>query len=121
MADRDRWRNAPPTSGAGLRDDGVEGPGHEELRLRRWSGGSGPRPAAGARAYLDQLAAAGDSTQIRPPPAVSVAGAAGFPIDDLAFQTTAFQDPQGAATSRRSGGALTEVTSAPPAPGRMDG
>ena len=62
-----------------------------------WPGGN--VGAGGRAAFLEaKQAENGEGTQIPNTPAISFAGSAGYPVNDLRFQTTAFSDPQGSGT-----------------------
>jgi hypothetical protein len=103
-ADRDRWRLNPLPEGA--RDDGPLSNIVADLKKFAWQGGSwtgdpwfGDPPWPGTVANLEALAGAdGDSTSIPYTPTISYIGTAGYPLNDLRFQTSPFSDPQGSGT-----------------------
>jgi len=103
-ADRDRWRLNPLAEGA--RDDGPLSNVVADLKKFAWQGGSwtgdpwfGDPSWPGTVANLEALAGAeGDSTSIPYTPTISYIGTAGYPVNDLRFQTSAFNDPQGSNT-----------------------
>lgn len=100
-ADRDRWRLNPLFDGA--RDDGPLDAVVTDLKKFAWQGGSwtgdpwfGDPSWPGTVANLENLAGAdGDSTSIPDTPTISYIGTAGYPLNDLQFQTSPFNDPQG--------------------------
>ncbi|MGH9361150.1 MAG: CotH kinase family protein, partial [Thermoanaerobaculia bacterium] len=111
-ADRDRWRGAPAS--AGSQDFGTLEA--KILDMKRfafvgWSGSTGPPVPAGGRArHLDLLSAAeGDAAAIPRTPTVTSKAPAGFPIDELTFECSAFGDPQGDATFAALKWRLAEV------------
>lgn len=103
-ADRDRWRLNPLSDGS--RDDGSLENVVTDMKKFAWDGGTwtgdpwfGDPSWPGTDAHLEELAGAeGDSTNIPNTPTISFIGTAGYPINDLRFQTSAFSDPQGAGT-----------------------
>ncbi len=112
-ADRDRWRNAP--SAAGSQDFGtMEAKVRDMKRFAfvGWSGSTGPTVPAGGRAqHLDNLTnAEGDRTSIPATPLVGYPGPPGFPVDQLVFVNTRFDDPQGAHTFGAQEWRIGEVT-----------
>ena len=99
-ADQDRWRNAPVASGTG-NDDALTTKVQDmkNFCFTGWSGASGPTVGAGGRgAYLDTLADTADAGLLPAKPTITYTGAPNHPLNGLAFQTTAFSDPQGAGT-----------------------
>lgn len=79
-----------------------------------WPGGG--VGAGGQAAWLDQLqASGGDGPLIPNTPTISYTGQANFPIGGLAFQTSAFSDPQGNNTFGAIEWRIGEVTN-PAAP-----
>ena len=99
-ADQDRWRNAPASAGTANDDTlAFKIQDMKNFCFTGWNGGSGPTVGAGGRAaYLDTLADAADAGLLPAQPIISYSGAADHPINGLAFQTSAFSDPQGAGT-----------------------
>ncbi len=109
-ADKARW----PVTGAQL--ENVNGAvfkagDMKNFMFTTWSDSltSGPAvPAGGRVAYLDTLAdttlspvnagGVAESTLIPSKPTITYTGAAGYPLDGLAFSTSAFVDPQGNTT-----------------------
>jgi hypothetical protein len=117
-ADRARWQGAPANAG---NYNGLGGAGAASLTALvqdmlnfafvggTWPGGD--VGAGGRAAYLDGLlAASGEEALIPNKPMISYIGAAGMPADGLAFQTTAFADPQGANTFGAVQWRLAQVT-----------
>ncbi|MCA9247892.1 MAG: lamin tail domain-containing protein, partial [Planctomycetales bacterium] len=101
LADRDRWTGAP--AAAGFEDYGDLASKVADMKnfaFVGWTGSTGPTvPDGGRAAYLDTLANAGDdATSIPETPSASYTGPAGFPRNQLTFQTSAFADPQGTDT-----------------------
>ena len=105
-ADADRWKNAPNDAG---NYTGLGGAGAlsrralvQDMKDFAFVGGSWPGGTVGAggrAAFLDTLQASnGQGTQIPATPTITYTGTAGYPTDGLAFQSSAFSDPQGAAT-----------------------
>lgn len=117
-ADAARWKGAPSDAGS---YNGLSGAGAVSLRnLVRdmknfaflggdWPGGS--VGAGGRAAFLDTLQASnGEGAQIPDTPVITYTGTAGFPTDGLAFQSSAFSDPQGAGTFGAMEWRIAEVT-----------
>ncbi|BBO36039.1 lamin tail domain-containing protein [Lacipirellula parvula] len=117
-ADRARWQGAPADAG---NYNGLGGAGATSLTALvqdmmnfafvggSWPGGDvGP---GGRASYLDGLLnASGEESQIPNTPTITYVGAPGKPADGLAFQTTAFADPQGNATFGAVQWRLAKVT-----------
>ena len=103
-ADRDRWLGAP--ANAGSENTGDIAPKLADMKKFAWDGAPGSpaewpgdnnnvaRPN-GTDDYLDGLAA---DAAIPDTPVISYVGPAGFPVNELRFQTSAFSDPEGAET-----------------------
>jgi hypothetical protein len=117
-ADRARWQGAPASAG---NYNGLGGPGLsslanlvEDMLNFAFVGGSWPGGSVGAggrAAFLDnQLVASGEEALIPTKPTITYVGAAGMPGDGLAFQSTAFADPQGAGTFGKIQWRIAEVT-----------
>ncbi len=98
-ADRDRWRLDYTIPGNPI-DNGTLEQGISIMKQFAWNGGTWIGSYwPGAAANLDNLAnAEGDSTNIPATPTVSYIGTAGYPVNDLRFQTSSFSDPQGSGT-----------------------
>ncbi len=112
-ADRDRWRGAPAT--AGSQDFGTMEAKIVDMKrfaFVTWSGPSGPTVPAGGRAkHLDNLSIAeGDAAAIPKTPIVMSKSPAGFPIDELVFETSPFSDAQGEGTFAALKWRVAEVT-----------
>ena len=111
-ADRDRWKDAP--ADAGRQDFGSLADKVQDMKNFAFAGGSWPGGdvgAGGRAAYLDQLANAdGDAAGIPYTPTVTATSPPGFPIDSLAFQCSAFNDPQGAGTFAAMQWRIGEIT-----------
>ena len=96
-ADRDRWRLDRTVPG-NTADNGTLEECVALLKQFAWRSGSfqGSYSWVGSSNNLDTLAnAEGDSTALPNTPTISYIGAAGYPVDDLRFETSAFSDPQG--------------------------
>ena len=110
-ADRDRWRLDNTVPGSQIDNNTLE-QNIAILKQFAWTGGTwtgGYWPGSGAN--LDNLAnAEGDSAAIPLTPTVSYIGAAGYPVNDLRFQTSAFADPQGSGTFAAMKWQLAEYT-----------
>jgi hypothetical protein len=117
-ADRARWQNAPADAG---NYNGLGGAGYTSLTNLvndmmnfafnggNWPGGS--VGAGGRAAYLDGLlTGSGEEALIPLKPTITYVGAPNMPADQLAFQTTAFADPQGAGTFAAMEWRIAEVT-----------
>ncbi len=120
-ADKARW----PVTGAQLENAGgatFKATDMKNFMFTGWSDSltSGPAVGAGGRvAYLDTLSdtsqspvnAGGlaESTLIPSKPTITYTGAGGFPLDGLAFSTSAFFDPQGNTTQGALEWRLAEV------------
>lgn len=117
-ADRARWQGAPASAGNynGLGGAGIVSLSNlvEDMLKFAFTGGSWPGGTVGAggrAAYLDGLlTASGEEALIPNKPTISYIGAAGMPADGLAFQTTAFADPQGAGSFGAVQWRIAEVT-----------
>lgn len=73
--------------------------------------GSDPSVGSGGRAaHLDSITDTIDSGLLPSKPTISYSGTSGYPIDGLAFSTTAFSDPQGAGTFAAMQWRIGEVT-----------
>jgi hypothetical protein len=112
-ADRDRWRSAP--AAAGSQDYGTMEAKVTDMKnfaFVFWSGSSGPTvPAGGRAAYLDSLAnAEGDVSSLPATPVVTSTSPAGFPLDQLSFATSSFNDPDGNGTFAALEWRVGEVT-----------
>ena len=117
-ADRDRW-----ISGVGGSDSlpAIEPVVADMKKFAflggSWVGGDGPREAIskdsgisgqqGRDAYLDALAADSDIPET---PTIAYTGDAGFPQDGLAFQSSAFADPNGSGTFGTMEWRIAQVT-----------
>ena len=120
-ADRDRWKDHPLSGGVqsdfGPLEDRVQ-----DMKIYAFEGGTHwpvtNRPntssvtSPGGRAVeLDERSNyGGDDISIPDTPTLAAAGPAGFPIDGLTFETTAFSDPQGDGTFAAMKWRLAEVT-----------
>ena len=97
-ADRDRWKEDPllgsPIDNGSLQD------GVALMQQFAWTGGSFYGFGwEGTSTHLDTLAnAENDSSNIPYTPTISYIGSAGYPENDLQFETSAFSDPQGSGT-----------------------
>ncbi len=81
------------------------------------AGNGDPAVGAGGRAaYLDSISDALDVNVLPTKPTISYTGTASFPVDSLAFTSSAFSDPQGAGTFGAIQWRVGEVTD-PAAPG----
>lgn len=97
-ADRDRWRQ-DTTVGSPI-DNGTLETGVAIMKQFAWDGGYWTGSNwPGSDQNLDNLAnAEGDLAALPNTPTVSYIGSAGYPVNDLRFQTSAFGDPQGSGT-----------------------
>ncbi len=98
-ADRDRWR-LDPTPGGAI-DNGPLEEGLALMEQFAWSPGSfyGSYYWPGTVNHLADLAGAeGDADNIPHRPTINYIGTAGYPVNDLRFETSAFSDPQGSGT-----------------------
>ncbi|YCM44387.1 lamin tail domain-containing protein [Verrucomicrobiaceae bacterium 227] len=102
--DRDRWGNAPAAAG---NYGSLGGPGRvslaalvQDMKNFAFVGGSWPGGnvgVGGRAAFLDSLQAShGEAGKIPETPTIRYTGSAGFPLNDLAFESSVFADPQGA-------------------------
>jgi len=99
-ADRDRWRHDRTVPGDPI-DNGSLEDCVALMKQFAWSSGSFPGGFywEGTAAHLDNLAdEEGDAMSIPRTPTIDYLGAAGYPLNDLWFETSAFSDPQGAGT-----------------------
>ncbi|MBB5351249.1 hypothetical protein HNR46_001485 [Haloferula luteola] len=128
-ADMDRWRNAPSGEGSGNDDPllALQGFSFSKLQDMKnfcfvgWSGSSGPTVGAGGRAaYLDSLADGPDSGLLPVRPTLTYLGDEEHSVNGLAFQTSAFADPQGAGTFAAMEWRIGEIED-PSAPGWQEG
>lgn len=123
-ADRTRWQNAPSSAG---NYDGLGGAGIvsidnliQDMLNFAFVGGNWPSGGAGVggavqsggrAAYLDDvLAASGEQALIPFTPTISYVGDPGMAVNELSFQTTPFNDPQGSGTFGALQWRLSEVT-----------
>ena len=108
-ADYQRWRNAPaPASYGSLAipsSPGVTGglPAfQQDMKNFMFTGGNNAwwidRQSIGAGGWVTILDTEGADAAIPNRPTITYAGASGFPVDGLTFQSSAFSDPQGAGT-----------------------
>jgi hypothetical protein len=111
-ANTDRWGGAP-------RDEGREswGRGRKTLAWKAedmfnyafeggsWNGGSVPK--GGRAKHLDSYARDSDIPET---PAIAYVGDSGFPLDGLKFESSAFEDPDGAGTFGAMEYRLAEIT-----------
>ncbi len=100
-ADRDRWKT-DPLLGSPI-DNGTLEEGVTLMQQFAWTAGGFPPDNryywVGTSNNLDNLAnAENDSSNIPYTPTISYIGTAGYPENDLQFQTSAFSDPQGSGT-----------------------
>jgi hypothetical protein len=136
LADYDRWKGAPAASG---NYNGLAGKGMTSLDAlvrdmknfaflgavngSNWSGVGGNDSAIpqandsgisgreGRDAFLDWLLnSRGEEDLVPATPVITYTGEAGFPADGLAFRSSAFADPQGAATFGAIEWRIAEVT-----------
>jgi hypothetical protein len=105
-ADRDRWTGSPASAGSQT-NPSIEAIVADMKKFAfvggSWVGGNDPTDAIakdsgisgqqGRDAYLDALA--GDAA-VPAKPTITYTGPAGFPVNGLNFQSSAFSDPQGA-------------------------
>ena len=103
-ADRLRWFNAPSDAGSynGLGGAGVRGLDAlvSDMKDFAFVGGSWPGGSVGTggrAAFLDRLADRTEGNFIPNQPSISYVGTPGYPGNDLRFETSAFDDPQGKA------------------------
>lgn len=108
VADDRRWKNAPADAGnyGGLGGAGMTSIANlaQDMKKFAFTGGSWPGgdvSAGGRGAYLDALQlGVGNSESAMPgTPTISYAGSAGYPINNLTFQTTSFAGKSGASFS----------------------
>lgn len=107
-ADDARWKNAPADAGnySGLAGAGMTSIANlvQDMKKFAFTGGSWPGGdvgAGGRGAYLDtlQLGVNGSESAMPGTPVISYAGSAGYPINNLTFQTSAFAGKGGASFS----------------------
>jgi hypothetical protein len=99
-ADRDRWRLDYTVPGSPC-DNGTLEECVALMKQFAWKSGSfqGGYYWVGSSNNLDTLANdEGDLTNLPATPAISYVGTAGYPVNDLRFETSAFSDPQGSGT-----------------------
>jgi hypothetical protein len=112
FADMARW----PSPGAlGVWPGGAPAKAQDmkNFAFAGWSdafGGDPAVPAGGRAAYLDGISDGMDAGQLPATPTISYTGAADFPVDGLAFRSSAFIDPQGATTFGAMQWRVGEVT-----------
>lgn len=117
-ADRARWQGAPADAG---NYNALGGAGSvsltnlvEDMLRFAFVGGNWPGGGVGAggrAAYLDSLlASSGEQALIPHKPTITYVGDSSMAADQLAFQTTAFADPQGAGTFQAIQWRLAQVT-----------
>ncbi len=118
-ADIDRWRNAPAEAGrqyfSGSRERTLDAKAADMIRFA-FEGGSWPGGSVGAggrAAFLDSFADNPDRGQLPNKPSVAYTGPAGYPIDMLTFQSSAFSDPQGAGTFKAMEWRIAEISDIP--------
>lgn len=93
-ADDARWKNAPSDVG---NYNGWGGPGSSSIADLVSAMKNFATNERGS--FMDQLGNTGGENSLYPvKPTISFIGTAGYPVNDLRFQTTAFNDPQGATT-----------------------
>jgi len=115
LADRDRWKDAPPDAGY---QDWAPTSLVEKVQSMKgfafagWTGDSGPDvPAGGRAAHLDSLAESkGDGTNIPYTATLVSIGPTNFAVNALAFECSAFDDPQGSNTFAAMAWRLGEIT-----------
>ena len=117
-ADSDRWKGAPPDAG---NYNALYGKGAislealvQDLKDFAFTGGSWPGDnvgAGGRAAHLDSLlTAARDEELIPATPTITYSGAGDYPTDGLAFDSSAYQDPQGETSFAAMEWRVAEVT-----------
>lgn len=122
-ADSDRWKGAPPDAG---NYNALGGKGAisldalvEDLNNFAFVGGSWPGDdvVPGGRAvHLDNLqTVSGEAALIPQKPTITYSGTAGFPSDQLVFESSPFADPQGNESFAAMEWRIAEVT--PPGKG----
>ncbi len=104
-ADHTRWIGAPSDVGNYNSVTGVAKTSLDllvqDMKNFAFIGGSWPGGdvgAGGRQAFLLNLSRSGQSAYIPNTPTISYIGTAGYPENDLRFETTAFSDPQGSST-----------------------
>ncbi|MGC6425772.1 MAG: lamin tail domain-containing protein [Akkermansiaceae bacterium] len=109
QADQDRWVGGPAAAGVERMTD-IEDL-LPSMKSMAFSSDTmyGSNLEGGRGAFLDAIATDAD---IPDQPVISYSGSAGFPIDSLIFDTTAFSDPQGRATFGALEWRIAEVTPA---------
>lgn len=111
-ADMVRW---PVTGALGHWPNGPFGKAQDmkDFAFTGWADRFGVDPAvsAGGRAaYLDLISDSLDAGQLPAKPTISYSGAANYPVDGLAFTSSAFSDPQGADTFAATQWRIGEIT-----------
>ena len=117
-ADRARWQGAPADAGNynGLSGAGITSIANlvEDMMNFAFVGGYWPDTGVGPggrAAYLDNvLTASGEEALIPDTPTITYVGDPGMAANQLAFQTTAFADPQGAGTFGAMQWRISEVS-----------
>jgi Lamin Tail Domain/CotH kinase protein/Bacterial Ig domain/Concanavalin A-like lectin/glucanases superfamily/Immunoglobulin domain len=105
-ADYARWRNAPaPASYGSLlipNSPGVTGglPAYvQDMKNFMFAGGNNAwwidRQSVGAGGWVTRLDQVANDPDVPAQPVITYAGTPGFPLDELAFASSAFSDPQG--------------------------
>lgn len=104
-ADRLRWLNGPSDAGSyqGLSGAGMSGLDAlvQDMKNFAFAGGSWPGGSVGAggRAkFIDDLADGIENAYTPAKPAINYIGEPGYPVNNLRFQTSDFNDPQGSNT-----------------------
>lgn len=111
-ADRARW---PSTGAQGDNPGGAPWKAQDmkAFAFAGWSDSlaSGPAVGAGGRAtFLDSISDNLDGGQLPAKPIISYTGVAGFPVDGVTLQSSAFSDPQGASTFAAMQWRIGEIT-----------
>ncbi len=112
-ADEGRWKGGPAEEGVDTYSDSLVAK-VADMKKFAWQGGSfaGDAPIGPRDAFLDSYAA---DSAIPAKPTITYRGEPGFPVDGLAFESSAFADPQGNHTFGAMEWRLAEIT---PAGGR---
>ena len=119
-ADRDRWKDNPLSLGT-LTDFGTLEDKVEDMKVYAFEGGnhwpvtdrpntSGVAPGGRAVELDERSNYGGDDVSIPETPTLTSLGDASFPAHDLRFETSSFDDPQGAATFGALKWRLAEIT-----------